>query len=82
MHECNVRTFDNNTFDIKNNNTITLNSDLIHYPIDFVEYVVLHEFAHFVYMNHSKEFYDLIKKHMPDYQKRIEHMKSLDAEHI
>lgn len=65
-----------------NNNTITLNSDLIHYPIDFVEYVVLHEFAHFVYMNHSKEFYDLIKKHMPDYQKRIEHMKSLDAEHI
>ncbi len=62
-------------------NTIKLNVDLIHYPIDFVEYVVLHEFAHFVHLNHSKEFYDLIKKHMPDYEKRISYIKTLGIEH-
>lgn len=62
-------------------NTITLNVDLIHYPIEFVEYVVLHEFVHFIHLNHSKDFYEMIAKIMPDYEKRIAYVKKLGIEH-
>ena len=39
-------------------------------PIEFVEYVVLHEFTHFLRADHSDEFYRLILKRMPDYKSR------------
>lgn len=47
---------------------ITLNQRLIHYDPQFLEYVVLHEFAHFIQPNHSKQFYYVIEKYMPDYK--------------
>lgn len=47
---------------------ITLNQKLIHYDIKFIEYVVLHELAHFIQPNHSKQFYHVIEKYMPDYK--------------
>ena len=50
---------------------INLNLDLITKKKEFIEYVVLHELAHLVYANHSKDFYTLISKHMPDYKARI-----------
>ena len=50
---------------------INLNLDLITKKKEFIEYVVLHELAHLVYTNHSKDFYALISKHMPDYKARI-----------
>lgn len=56
-------------------NSITLNRKLIHYPLEFVEYVVLHEFVHFVQPNHSKAFYHIIENYMPDYKKRMNLVK-------
>lgn len=53
-------------------NSITLNRKLIHYPFEFIEYVVLHEFVHFIQPNHSKAFYNIIENYMPDYKKRME----------
>lgn len=53
-------------------NTITLNKRLIHYPLEFIEYVVLHEFVHFIQPNHSKAFYNIIENYMPDYKQRIQ----------
>lgn len=50
---------------------ITLNKRMIHYPVEFIEYVILHEFIHFIQPNHSKEFYRLIATYMPDYKERI-----------
>lgn len=50
---------------------ITLNRRLIHYPIEFIEYVVLHEFVHFIQPNHSKAFYHIVENHMPDYRARM-----------
>ena len=50
---------------------INLNLDLITKKKEFIEYVVLHELAHLVHANHSKDFYALISKHMPDYKARI-----------
>lgn len=51
--------------------SITLNKKMIHYPIAFIEYVILHEFVHFIQPNHSKAFYHIIEHHMPDYKARI-----------
>lgn len=53
-------------------NSITLNRKLIHYPFEFIEYVVLHEFVHFIQTNHSKAFYNIIENYMPDYKTRME----------
>ena len=47
---------------------ITLNSKLIEKPKSCIEYVVLHEFAHFIHPNHSKEFYGFITMLMPDWK--------------
>lgn len=52
--------------------SITLNRKLIHYPLEFIEYVILHEFVHFIQPNHSKAFYHIIENYMPDYKKRME----------
>ena len=35
-----------------------------------IDYVVVHELSHLVHMNHSKEFYALIEKYLPDYKIR------------
>lgn len=51
--------------------TITLNRKLIHYPLEFMEYVILHEMVHFVQPDHSKKFYHIIEGFMPDYKERI-----------
>lgn len=34
----------------------------------FIDYVVVHELAHIVHHNHSKDFYAFIEKFMPDYK--------------
>ena len=43
------------------------------------EYIVIHELCHLEQMNHSKDFYSLVAKYMPDY-KQAE--KELDGYYI
>jgi len=49
---------------------ITLNSRLIEAPRSSIEYVVLHEFAHFIHPNHSKQFWGFVTMMMPDWKER------------
>lgn len=49
---------------------INLNFYLYRAPFPCIEYVVLHEIAHFIYPKHNKEFYDFLTIHMPDWQER------------
>lgn len=49
---------------------ITLNSQLITAPKNCIEYVVLHEFVHFIYPNHSRQFWDFVAMMMPDWKER------------
>lgn len=58
-------------------NKVTFNLNLIKTPMYCIEYVVLHELAHFEYQNHSKNFYKFVEKFMPDWKKR---KKILDEE--
>lgn len=37
------------------------------YPDDCIDYIVVHELSHLKYMNHSKKFYSLIEKYIPNY---------------
>ena len=43
---------------------------LMLYPEYAREYVVVHELAHLVEMNHSKKFYEVIARVLPDYKNR------------
>ncbi len=54
---------------------ISLNTRLIKYPVGCLDYVVLHEFAHFHYADHSRNFYGYIEKYMPDYKKWSDMLK-------
>lgn len=51
---------------------ITLNKRLIAYPAAAAEMVTLHELCHFVHPDHSKDFYALLQKLMPDWRVRKE----------
>ncbi len=49
---------------------VTFNSALVSMPISCIEYVVTHEFTHFLYPNHSKKFYQQLATFMPDWEER------------
>lgn len=51
-------------------NSICFSYRLMRYPEPFIDYVVLHELAHIKHHNHSKDFYALVEKYMPDYRER------------
>jgi predicted metal-dependent hydrolase len=58
-------------------NAITLNKRLIEAPRDCIEYVVMHEFIHFLHPNHSKKFYELLSTLMPDWRERKKVLESV-----
>lgn len=47
---------------------IVMNSRLVLYPEMCAAYVFIHEYAHFVVPNHSKDFYGVVGDLMPDYK--------------
>lgn len=49
---------------------ITLNTKLLEAPRSCIEYVILHEFAHFIHPNHSREFHEFVTMLMPDWKER------------
>jgi len=55
---------------------INLNSELIKKPRYCIEYVIFHELAHLIYPNHSREFYNYLTLHMPDWKKRKSKLES------
>lgn len=49
-------------------NIITLNLQLIKYPLSCIEYVIYHEYCHFIHPNHSKDFYALQESFVPNFR--------------
>lgn len=49
---------------------LTLNTDLIRAPRECIDYVITHELCHLQYHDHSADFYRLLEKVMPDWEKR------------
>ena len=52
------------------NNIITLNSELLKKDIELIDYVIIHEMAHFYEGNHSKNFWKIVESAIPDYKER------------
>ena len=58
------------------NQNITINMKLAKKQEKVIEYVVLHEMCHLIYMNHSKKFWKLIESYMPQYKQYKEILKN------
>jgi len=59
----------------RKNHTITLNSKLIEYDIDKIDYVIIHELSHIIHFDHSRDFWNLVSKYCKDYKKIRKEMK-------
>lgn len=57
-------------------NGLNFNILLMKFPIELMEYVVIHELAHIKHKNHSKKFWDLVEEFCPDYKQREKIFKS------
>lgn len=48
--------------------TITLNLELFRYPMECLDYVIVHELSHFLVHGHSKKFWSVVEKYYPNYK--------------
>lgn len=48
--------------------TVRLNLELAKFPVECLDYVALHEVAHFVVPSHSERFIDMLDQHMPGWR--------------
>lgn len=55
-----------------NSGIIYLNPDLIRAPKQCIDYVMVHELCHLKVRDHSKQYYRLLKKLLPDWKERKE----------
>lgn len=49
-------------------NSISLNTFLVMLPPKIIDYIIVHELAHITHKNHSKEFWALVEKYLPEYK--------------
>ncbi len=54
---------------------ITLNSELLKKDISLIDYVIVHEMAHFYEGNHGKNFWKIVGDVIPDYKERRKKLK-------
>ena len=64
---CNVRT-----------KRVTLNLELIKKDIKYLDYVIAHELSHLVYPDHSKSFWNLVEKVIPNYKLLRKEMRNYE----
>ena len=50
------------------NHNVTLNSHLIEYKTDKLDYVIFHELSHIIHFDHSASFWKLVSKYCPNYK--------------
>lgn len=48
---------------------VRLNWQLVKMPLPLIDYVVIHELAHLIEMNHSERFWRIVEAACPDYKK-------------
>lgn len=56
-------------------NSINMNWQLIFYPREVFEYVIVHELCHIKHKDHSSRFWNLVEEFLPDYKPRYRWLK-------
>ena len=56
---------------------LTFNTQLMYAPPECIEYVVVHEFAHFFQPNHSALFYNEVAAVLPDWKDRRKKLRDI-----
>ncbi len=56
---------------------VTLNLELIKKDIACIDYVIVHELAHLVEGNHSKDFWDVVSENYPNYKEIRKKLKEV-----
>lgn len=52
----------------KRDKVVTLNTELIKYTLDEIDYVIVHELCHFIHFDHSKAFWESVSYYKPNYK--------------
>ncbi|CCO08009.1 M48 family metallopeptidase [Desulforamulus hydrothermalis] len=63
-----------------NRGNLNFNYRLVMAPLPVIDYIVVHELAHLVEMNHSKKFWALVESICPDYRVHRQWLKEHGAE--
>lgn len=59
------------------NRNIIVNPNIAMYNRETIEYIIMHEFCHLKYRNHTKSFYDMLQTYMPNYKKMQEELNEI-----
>jgi predicted metal-dependent hydrolase len=63
-------------------NEMRLNWRLVFYPRPIIEYVVAHEMAHLIEMNHSAAFWNVVQTIKPDFQQAHDFLSEMNPEKV
>lgn len=68
--------FLNKQWGLKNDDdSITLNIDLVKAPVQCIDYVIVHELCHLKHPKHNDDFYRLLRKVLPDWKERKDRLE-------
>lgn len=59
------------------NDVITINPEIFQYNNETIKYIVLHQFCHLRFKNHTKSFYTLLEKYEPNYKSFDQKIKNV-----
>ena len=57
--------------------TVTLNSELIKYDRNIIDYVIVHELSHFTYHDHSKNFWNYVAQYYSNYKEARKELREV-----
>lgn len=53
---------------VTENKKMYINPRIVRYSKNVIEYIIFHEFCHLKYKNHTKSFYNMLEKYVPNYK--------------
>jgi len=66
VNKIQIRKMKNKWGSCSSKGTITLNEELTKLPLEYVEYVIVHELLHLIIPNHGKTFKTLLYTYLPE----------------
>jgi predicted metal-dependent hydrolase len=59
-------------------NRLSLNTRLLLLPDPLIDYVIVHELCHIRHKNHSREFWSLVERYIPDWKERRKALRKFE----